>query len=60
MGINNFCYVIYVSSYGMFVNNETKAYDTYSSSASNGGKRFYYISKRKCIVNGALVFTKRP
>ena len=49
-----------VSSYGMFVNNETKAYDTYSSSASNGGKRFYYISKRKCIVNGALVFTKRP
>ena len=29
-----------VLSNGMLVNNETKSYETYSSSSGNGGKRF--------------------
>ena len=39
-----------VSSNGMFVNNETNSYETYSSSSSNGGKHFIISPKPRIAV----------
>ena len=44
---------------GMFVNNETTLYETYSSSSGDGSKRFLTSAKESVSLNGILVFTKR-
>ena len=44
MGVNTFYYVIY--GHGMFVNNETTSYETYSSSSGNAINILSYQPKK--------------